>query len=115
MNRAAFDAFCGGMKGAAHVIQWGGSSVWKVGGKVFAIHADWGKHGEGIVLKPSEFLGEVWRGAPGVSPAPYLGRAGWLMIAPGAMGAAELGDLIRASHGLAAAKRTRKVGGGWGV
>ncbi len=107
MTRAEFDRICSALPAAANVIQWGGSSVWKVGGKVFAIEADWGRQGAGVVLKPTGMAREIWRGAEGVRPAPYLGRAGWLMIAPGAMTDGELADMIGASHALASAKLTR--------
>lgn len=110
MDRAAFDAFCAPLPGAAHVIQWGGASVWKIGegGPVFAIHSRWGD-GEGVVLKPSEMAREVWRGHPGVNPAPYLGSKGWLKIDDGAMGRSDLEALIAASHGINAAKLSRKA------
>ena len=37
MTYDEFNAFCGALKAASYVMQWGGSHVWKVGGKVFAI------------------------------------------------------------------------------
>ena len=37
MTRKDFDALCGGFPHATHVVQWGDASVWKIGGKVFAI------------------------------------------------------------------------------
>ena len=37
MTRDEFNAFCGGLPAATHVVQWGGSDVWKVGGKMFAV------------------------------------------------------------------------------
>ena len=37
MTREEYDAFCAGLPHVAHVVQWGDASVWKVGGKVFAI------------------------------------------------------------------------------
>lgn len=106
VKREAFDRLCAGFPGVSHVVQWGGASVWKVGGKVFAIHSNWGEDG-GIVLKPTEMGREIWRGAAGVAPAPYLGRAGWIIIAAGAMSDEELSDMIAASHAQAAAKLTR--------
>lgn len=111
MDRAAFDAFCGALPGAHNVVQWGGSSVWKVGGAkgpVFAIHARWGD-AEGVVLKPSEMAREIWRDAPGVALAPYLGRAGWIRIETGAMEAADLQSLIAGSHAINAGKLTKKA------
>ena len=96
------------MKGATNVVQWGNSSVWKVGGKVFAICGDWGKDADAIVLKPSEMAREIWRDAPGVRLAPYLGRAGWIQVDEDAMSDDELVSLIEGSHAINAAKLTRK-------
>lgn len=111
MNRADYDAFCGELPGAHNVIQWGGASVWKVGGEkgpVFAIHSRWGAT-EGVVLKPSEMAREIWRDAPGVALAPYLGRAGWIKIEAGAMGQDDLTALILGSHEINAGKLTKKA------
>ncbi|WP_340107852.1 MmcQ/YjbR family DNA-binding protein [Pikeienuella sp. HZG-20] len=108
MNRARFDEVCAAFSGARNVIQWGGASVWKIGGKVFAIHSEWGD-GEGVVLKPSEMAREIWRDAPGVGLAPYLGRAGWIRIASGAMPEPDLIGLIGASHALIAARLTKRA------
>ena len=37
MTRDKYNAFCRSLKATTHAVQWGGSHVWKVGGKVFAI------------------------------------------------------------------------------
>ncbi len=37
MTFEEFNAFCGSLPATTYVVQWGGSHVWKVGGKVFAI------------------------------------------------------------------------------
>ena len=37
MTPAAFNAFCRTLPATTYVCQWGGSHVWKIGGKVFAI------------------------------------------------------------------------------
>jgi predicted DNA-binding protein (MmcQ/YjbR family) len=37
MTYTKFNAFCRGLPATTYVVQWGGSHVWKVGGKVFAI------------------------------------------------------------------------------
>ena len=37
MTYIKFNAFCRGLPATTYVVQWGGSHVWKVGGKVFAI------------------------------------------------------------------------------
>ena len=110
MNRADFNAYCATFPEAANVIQWGEASVWKVGGPkgpVFAIHSHWGP-ADGVVLKPSEMAREIWRDAPGVGLAPYLGRAGWIKIDDGAMSDDELRALIAGSHDINAQKLTKK-------
>ena len=84
------------------------------GGKVFAVFGNWGIEGA-VILKPTEMAREIWRGAEGVSIAPYLGRFGWIRIAPGAMSNDELADMIRASHGLIAAKLPRAARRGLGL
>lgn len=96
------------MKGTENVVQWGDSSVWKIGGKVFAICSNWGKDFDAIVLKPSEMAREIWRDVPGIRLAPYLGRAGWIQIDDDAMSDDELLALIEGSYAINAAKLTRK-------
>jgi len=80
MDSHAFNAFCQSLPHATHVVQWGGSDVWKVGGKVFAIGA-W-SHGEhaGITFKVSDFAYEILRDTPGLRPAPYLASRGMKWI-----------------------------------
>ena len=50
MTRDEFNAHCAAKPAATHVVQWGNSDVWKVGGKVFAI-CGWAEvqgHGYGL-------------------------------------------------------------------
>ena len=37
MTQEEYNDFCRSLPATSHVVQWGGSHVWKVGGKVFAI------------------------------------------------------------------------------
>jgi predicted DNA-binding protein (MmcQ/YjbR family) len=39
MTYDEFNEFCRALPATTYVLQWGGSHVWKVGGKVFAIGA----------------------------------------------------------------------------
>ena len=41
MNCDEFNEYCKSLLVTTYVVQWGGSHVWKVGGKVFAI-GGWG-------------------------------------------------------------------------
>lgn len=88
MTRDEFDAYCGAMKGTTHVIQWGNASVWKIGGKIFAICSDWGAKGEPadavdgprFSFKCSDLAFEILPDQPGIVPAPYLARAKWVQL-----------------------------------
>lgn len=111
MTRDEYNRFCEGLTATANVVQWGGASVWKVGGetgKVFAVYSDWGRNRDAVVLKPSEMAREIWRDAPGVRLAPYLGRAGWIQIDHDAMAEEELQGLIAGSHAIMTQKLTKK-------
>ncbi len=81
MTRDEFDAFCQALRGTTRVEQWGGASVWKIGGKIFAICSKWGegKHNK-ISFKCSDLAYSMLREQPGIIPAPYLARAKWVQI-----------------------------------
>ncbi|MBR0647216.1 MmcQ/YjbR family DNA-binding protein [Plastoroseomonas hellenica] len=104
MTGAEFNAFCRALPATTHVVQWGGSDVWKVGGKVFAIG---GAHDGAlwVTFKVSGIAYEVLKDQPGLRPAPYLASRGltWIQhfAKPGLRDAA-LRDHIRQSHWLIA-------------
>lgn len=103
MHQRAFNRFCRALPATTHVVQWGGSDVWKVGGKVFAVGVWDDDHG-GISVKVSPIAFEVLKDQPGLRPAPYLASRGlsWIQhYAPPGLRRAELEDLIRQSHRLA--------------
>jgi predicted DNA-binding protein (MmcQ/YjbR family) len=76
-----FNAFCGSLPVTTYVMQWGGSHVWKVGGKVFAI-GGWDKSKEqpAYTFKVSEHNYMVLQDQPGFRPAPYLASRGMKWI-----------------------------------
>jgi predicted DNA-binding protein (MmcQ/YjbR family) len=104
------NAFCGTLPAATYVMQWRGSHVWKVGGKVFAIgmRVD---GGPGVTFKVSDMSYEVLREQPGLRPAPYFATRGmkWIQhyAKPGLPDDA-LGDYLRESHRIVASGLTRK-------
>jgi predicted DNA-binding protein (MmcQ/YjbR family) len=106
-----FNAFCGSLPGTSHVVQWGGSHVWKVGAKVFAIGGWERGHHPGITFKVSDIAWEVLRDAPGCRPAPYLASRGmkWIQSYDQGLGRKELRDYLRASHVLVAAGLPKKA------
>jgi predicted DNA-binding protein (MmcQ/YjbR family) len=80
MTREDYDAFCKSLPQATHVVQWGDASVWKIGGKVFAI-GGW-SDGEtfAVSFKCSRTSFEILKELPGARPAPYLASRGLLWI-----------------------------------
>ncbi|WP_321394708.1 MmcQ/YjbR family DNA-binding protein [Emcibacter sp.] len=82
MTRDEFDQFCGTLKATDNVVQWGNSSVWKVGGRIFAVCSIWGDGEEQkISFKCSDLAYEVLCEKDGIVPAPYLAKAKWVQLA----------------------------------
>ena len=80
MTYQEFNQLCGALPATSHVVQWGGSHVWKVGGKVFAI-GGWGKEDQpAFTFKTSELNYLVLSEQPGYRPAPYLASRGMKWI-----------------------------------
>ena len=80
MNYYEFNSYCKSLLVTTYVVQWGGSHVWKVGGKVFAIGRwDNGKY-PGVTFKVSEIAYECLKNEPGLRPAPYLASRGMKWI-----------------------------------
>ncbi len=113
MTRDEYNEFCATLPGTSHVVQWGGSDVWKVGGKVFAI-AGWDDGGNEpfVTFKVSPLAFDILKEQQGCVPAPYLASRGmkWIQRRTGeAMDDAALCEYITESHRLVAMKLTKKV------
>jgi predicted DNA-binding protein (MmcQ/YjbR family) len=83
MNIAAYNRYCGTLPHTAHVVQWGGAHVWKVGGakgKMFAIAFDQGPEGVFITFKVSPMSYDIMKEQDGLRPAPYLASRGMTWI-----------------------------------
>ncbi len=102
MTRDEFDAFCAGLPATTHVVQWGNTSVWKVGGKIFALCSSWGTGGvQAISFKCSEMSYGLLIEEAGIVPAPYLARARWVQIREkGALSDEDIRAYVVAAHGL---------------
>jgi predicted DNA-binding protein (MmcQ/YjbR family) len=80
MTYDEYNAYCDSLPATSHVVQWGGSHVWKVGGKVFAI-GGWDRGDEPhITFKVSQIAYEMLKDQPGLRPAPYLASRGMSWI-----------------------------------
>ena len=104
MTREEIEAFAMVLPAVTSVVQWGGSDVYKVGGKVFAICGD-----EGISFKVTDigFLA-LTEGGPG-RQAPYCAKGQWANVPFGAIAAGDLQAWLKTAHELIAAKLTKKA------
>ena len=80
MTNTDFNLFCSTLPATAHVVQWRGSHVWKVGHKVFAIGVWNNKKYPGITFKVTETAYELLSNELGCRPAPYLASRGMKWI-----------------------------------
>ena len=111
MNYRQYNIFCRRLPATTYVVQWAGSHVWKVGGKVFAI-GGWDDGTEPrITFKVSDIAYEVLKEQLGLRPAPYLASRGmkWIQhyARPG-LSDGELKDYLRASHRIVAQGLSKK-------
>ena len=117
MTYGTFNTFCSSLPATTHVVQWGGSDVWKVGGKVFAIGGWDDGDGARFTFRVSDISYEVLKDQPGLQPAPYFATRGMKWIQnhgkPG-LSDKELKDYLRQSHRIVSLglskKRQRELG-----
>lgn len=106
MTRDEVEATALALPAAEKVVQWGGSDVYKVGGKVFAICGLSG----GLSFKVTEigFMVLTEDGGPG-RQAPYLAKGHWVFVHLDELDAEDAAGWIATSHSLIVAKLTRKL------
>ena len=109
MSPEAFEAHCLSLPATTLVIQWGGTSVFKVGGKIFAMaNGLVERRASGFMFKASDMAYELLIEQSLAAPAPYLARAKWVQLAENdALPDAELAAYLAQAHALIAAKLTR--------
>jgi predicted DNA-binding protein (MmcQ/YjbR family) len=110
MTYEKFNAFCRTLPATTYVMQWGGSHVWKVGGKVFAIGSGTERQ-PGFTFKVSDVAYEMLQEQPGLRPAPYLASRGmkWIQhFAKPGLSDAALRDYLRQSHAIVAQGLSKK-------
>jgi predicted DNA-binding protein (MmcQ/YjbR family) len=100
---------CLGFPHATEQVQWEDDLVFKVAGKLFAVAPLVpAKVTLSFKCTPEEFAELTER--EGIIPAPYMARAQWVALEPGAtLPAAELKRLLRQSYDLVAARLPKKT------
>lgn len=81
MTYEEFNKFCESLAATTYIVQWGGSHVWKVGGKVFAV-GGWAKESKSpaFTFKTSEQNYHFLCECSGYRPAPYMASRGMKWI-----------------------------------
>jgi len=110
MTYDEFNEFCASLPATEMVFQWGGSYVWKVGGKVFAI-GGWSESEPAFTFKTSELVFENLKDQQGLRGAPYFASRGmkWIQhYAQPGLSDDDLKSYIIESHHLAALNLSKK-------
>ncbi len=89
MTREEIEAAALALPAATKVVQWGGSDVYKVGGKVFAICGLSSAMGGGLAFKVSEIGFIVLTEGGPARQAPYFAKGQWVIV--------DLEDIYRAA------------------
>jgi predicted DNA-binding protein (MmcQ/YjbR family) len=115
MTQEDYDGFWANLPHTTHVLQWGDASVWKIGGKVFAI-GGWSNAVEfGVSFKCSQASFAILIEFPGLCPAPYLASRGlsWVQRTdPRSLSDDDTRKYVRQSYTLVVAglpKRTQRA------
>ena len=113
MTPAQFNKYCASLPATTHVIQWGDSDVWKVGGKVFAV-GGWreGNEHPAFSFKTTREGYAVLVDQEGMRPAPYLASRGMTWVqhyAPGDFKLKDLKALLAESHRIVSLGLTKKL------
>ncbi|WP_373085548.1 MmcQ/YjbR family DNA-binding protein [Sneathiella sp.] len=109
MMRDEFDSFCGSFPAATNTIQWGNASVWKIGGKIFAVCSHWGPGtADKISFKCTDLSYAVLTEQESIIPAPYLARAKWVQLqSPTAMTDRDVRLYIQKAYSIVKGKLTK--------
>ncbi len=108
MDVKKLQAFCRELPGATHDIKWEDHLVFSVGAKMFASFNVDGGVPLGLKVSDEEFDALTER--PGIIPAPYAARFGWVSVTDRkALSDAEARRLARASYDLVLEKLPRRL------
>lgn len=112
MTLKEYNAYCKSLPHTTHVIQWGGSHVWKIGSKVFAIGGE--TEGElarcSFKVRPISF--HILKDQPGCQGAPHLASRGmkWIQrTSDETLSDGDLKEYLAESYRLVGAGLTKKL------
>ena len=88
-----------------HVVQWGGSDVYKVGGKVFAVCG----FDDGLAFKVTEIGFVVLTDDGPGRQAPYFAKGHWVVVDMDELDPGDASGWLATAHSLVAAKLTRAL------
>ena len=110
MTPRTFEARCLRLPAATKVVQWEGTSVFKVGGKMFALSGGYTAESGGYMFKVSDMAYGMLIEHGLARPAPYLARAKWVqLVSNNALEDAQLTAYLAHAHALIVAKLTKKL------
>jgi predicted DNA-binding protein (MmcQ/YjbR family) len=110
MTPRTFETRCLRLPAATKVVQWEGTSVFKVGGKMFALSGGFTAGSGGYMFKVSNLAYAMLIEHGLARPAPYLARAKWVqLVSNNALPDAELTAYLAQAHALIVARLTRKA------
>jgi len=111
MSPKLFEKHCLRLPHATKNVQWEGTSVFKVGGKMFAIAGGFiESFGGGFMFKTSDMAYAMLIEQNLARPAPYLARAKWVqLVSKDALPDPELVGYLIQAHALIVARLTRKL------
>lgn len=90
--------------GVSEDVKWGNDLCMLVADKMFCVT---GTEGGAFTVKVDDERFLELTDRPGITPAPYLARAKWVAVQPGALPDAERDALIRRSYELIRAKLSK--------
>lgn len=111
MTLEDYNTYCASLGQTDHVIQWGGSHVWKIGGKVFAMGTPDGEQLAACTFKVRPISFHILKDQPGCQGAPYLASRGikWIQrFSDETLSDDDLKDYIAESLRLVAAGLSKK-------
>lgn len=105
MTPAQLRKLAGHWPGVNEDVKWGADLCLQVDDKMFLVT---GMQGGAFTIKVDDERFLELTDRPGISPAPYLARARWIKVEPGALADAERDALVRRSYELIRAKLGKK-------